>query len=155
MDLKSLSPFSRHHTHLRKSEPFEAMRHEINHLFDLSPFHNFNMGGIKVDMRENKDGITVSAELPGVKEEDVFVSLTKDLLSIQGEKKVEKEEKGESYYMTERSFGSFSRTLRLPYDVEAAKVNAEFDDGILTIKIPAPKTRIEKEKRIAIKKKKK
>ena len=113
------------------------------------------MGGIKVDMRENKDGITVSAELPGVKEEDVFVSLTKDLLSIQGEKKVEKEEKGESYYMTERSFGSFSRTLRLPYDVEAAKVNAEFDDGILTIKIPAPKTRIEKEKRIAIKKKKK
>lgn len=154
MDLKSLSPFSRHHHHLKASEPFEVMRHEINNLFDMNPFHDFSIGGMKIDMRENKHGMVVSVELPGIKEEDLSITLAKDLLTIQGEKKVEREEKGESYYMTERSFGDFSRTIRLPYEVEASKVKAEFDDGVLTITIPAPKARVEKEKRIAIKKKK-
>ena len=154
MNLKSFSPFNRRHIQRRKNDPLELMRREFHHLLDHNPFQDRGMAGVKVDMREDKSGITVSAELPGVAEEDLSITLEKDFVTIKGEKKCEKEEKGESYYMSERSFGSFSRTIRLPYDVDASKVVAEFDEGVLTLKIPAPKNRSASGKSIKIKKKK-
>jgi HSP20 family protein len=80
----------------------------------------------------------LTAELAGVTGKDVEVSLAGDVLTIKGEKKTEtKEKKGDSYY-TERSFGSFSRSLRLPFEVKDEKVDAKFKDGVLTVRLPKP-----------------
>ena len=80
----------------------------------------------------------VTAELPGVTDKDVEVSLAGDILTIRGEKKAEHEQKnGDSYY-AERRFGSFSRSLRLPFEVRDEKVDARFKDGVLTIHLPKP-----------------
>jgi len=154
MDLKALTPFNRRRVHRRKNDSLEGLRREFHHLFDYNPFHEVSLHSVRVDMHEDKGGVTVSAELPGVKEEDINVSLYHDMLTIKGEKRSKKEEKGESYYMSERSFGSFTRSLRLPYDVEANKVEAEFEGGVLSIRIPRPKSHAEAEKNIKIKKKK-
>lgn len=154
MDLKSLTPFNRRRAHRRKNNSLEGLRREFYHLLDYNPFQEVSLHNVRVDMHEDKGGLSVSAELPGVKEEDISISLYHDMLTIKGEKKSKKEEKDEHHYMTERSFGSFTRSLRLPYDAEANKVEAEFDNGILTLRIPRPKSHAAAEKNIKIKKKK-
>ena len=83
----------------------------------------------ELDVRENTNSITIEAELPGVEEKDVSVTLANGVLTIKGEKKQEKEEKSESYHLTERSFGSFERSLRLPDTVDDAKVEAQLRQG--------------------------
>lgn len=154
MDLKSLTPFNRRHIHRRKNDSLEGLRREFYSLLDYNPFQEVSLHNVRVDMHEDKNGVTISAELPGVEDEDISVSLYHDMLSIKGEKKSKKEEKSENHYMSERSFGSFTRSLRLPYDAEANKVEAEFDNGVLTIRIPRPKSHVAAEKNIKIKKKK-
>jgi HSP20 family protein len=154
MDLKSLTSFNRRHIHRRKNDSLEGLRREFYQLLDYNPFHEVSLHSVRVDMHEDKGGVTISAEIPGVKDEDISVSLYHEMLTIKGEKKSKKEEKGESYYMSERSFGSFTRSLRLPYEAETNKVEAEFDNGVLTIRIPRPKSHVAAEKNIKIKKKK-
>lgn len=154
MNLKSLTPFNRHHVHRRKNDSLEELRHEFYNLLDYNPFQEVRLHNVRVNMHEDKSGVTISAELPGVKDEDINVSMYHDMLTIKGKKKSRKEEKGENHYMSERSFGSFTRSLHLPYDAEANKVEAEFDNGVLTIHIPRPKSHVEAEKNIKIKKKK-
>lgn len=154
MDLKSLIPFNRRHVHRQKKESLEGLRSELYNLLDYNPFQEVSLHNIKVDMHEDKGGITIAAELPGVKDEDISVSMYHDMLTIKGEKKSKKEEKGENHYMSERSFGSFTRSLRLPYDAEANKVEAEFDNGVLSIRIPRPKSHVMEEKNIKVKKRK-
>ncbi len=89
-----------------------------------------------VDMYDNKDEIVVKAEIPGMKKEDLKVSITEDTLSIKGEMKKEEEAKEDDYYYSERTFGSFSRTLSLPSKIKANKVNAKFENGLLEIHMP-------------------
>jgi HSP20 family protein len=105
-----------------------------------------------LDVRENANSIIVEAELPGVDEKDVSVTLANGMLTITGEKKHEKEEKGESYYLAERSFGSFERALRLPDTVDDAKVEAKFDKGVLKVTAAKKPEAVKAERKIEIKK---
>ena len=90
----------------------------------------------KLDVSESKDAITVKAELPGVEQKDIAVSLQEGVLTIKGEKEAEKEEKDKQYHRVERSYGAFYRSVRLPAPVEADKVTATFKDGVVTITLP-------------------
>ncbi len=89
-----------------------------------------------VDVVEHDDSYVIEAELPGMNKNDIKISVTNDVLTIQGEKKVEKEDKKKNFHRTERSYGSFSRTFSLPGNVKADKVEAEFNNGVLTVKVP-------------------
>lgn len=77
----------------------------------------------------------ITMELPGVAEADIDVSVDEGLVTVKGEKKTSREEKGETWYFSERQFGSFSRSFRLPGDADPAKVSADLKDGVLTLSI--------------------
>jgi HSP20 family protein len=87
----------------------------------------------EVDIIESDKEYLIKAELPEVKKEDVKVSVEKGVLTIQGERKQEKEEKGKKFHRIERSYGSFERSFTLPDDADEGKVSAEFKDGILSV----------------------
>lgn len=89
-----------------------------------------------VDVFEKADKFVVKAELPGIKEEDIHVSVVGDTLSIRGEKKTETEVKEEDYYRSERSYGSFYRSIPIPSNVNADKISASFEDGVLEVALP-------------------
>jgi len=89
-----------------------------------------------LDVAETKEAVVVKAEIPGLDPKEIEVTLQGDLLTIKGEKKEEKEEKDEHYYRSERSYGAFVRTVRLPVPVDGSKVTATFKNGLLLIKLP-------------------
>ncbi|HMK50112.1 MAG TPA: Hsp20/alpha crystallin family protein [Thermodesulfovibrionales bacterium] len=146
---------------VRKQEtnPFADFRTEMNSLFD-NFFRGFEMepswarlGAFnpKIDVKESAKEISISAELPGLDDKDVVVSLTKDTVTITGEKKQEKESKGKDFYRMERSYGSFSRTIPLPSEIDPDKVKAEFKKGILSISLPKTAKAIKDMKKISVK----
>jgi HSP20 family protein len=106
-----------------------------------------------VDVFEKEDRFVVKAELPGMKEDDIDVSVVGDTLSIKGEKKTETEIKEEDYYRCERSYGSFYRSIPIPSNVDANKIEASFEDGVLEVALP--KSAKVKPKKIAVSAKKK
>jgi HSP20 family protein len=101
-----------------------------------------------VDFYEDKDDLVVKAELPGMEKQDIEVNVTDHRLTIKGEKKKEEKVEEENYYRTERSFGSFRRSLELPSDVQAEKAKASFRSGILEVRLP--KTEVAKAKEIKV-----
>ena len=106
-----------------------------------------------IEVFEKEDKFVVKAELPGMKEEDIDVSVVGDTLTIKGERKAESEVKEEDYYCCERSYGSFSRSIALPSSVDAKKIEASYEDGVLEVSLPkAPEV---KAKKIAVSAKKK
>jgi HSP20 family protein len=107
---------------------------------DLESLGSFNP---QVDMSEDDKAIRVTAELPGMDEKDIEINLSKDTLTIKGEKKSESEKKDEESYYMERSFGSFTRVLQIPAEVDPNKVEAVFKKGVLNITLP----KLEKEKK--------
>ena len=106
-----------------------------------------------IDVLEKEDRFVVKVELPGVKEEDVNVTVSGSTLTIEGEKKAESEVKKKGYYYSETSYGSFSRSITIPPTVDASKIEASYDKGVLEITIP--KTPEVKPKKIAVAAKKK
>lgn len=102
-----------------------------------------------VDIYEEKDDIVLKAELPGMTKDDIEVNVTDHQLTLKGEKKKEEEVKEDNYYRCERSFGSFSRVVDLPEEVQTEKAKASFKDGVLEIRVP--KTEEAKRKRIKVK----
>ena len=90
----------------------------------------------RMDVAETKDAFVVKAEIPGVDQKDISVSLQEQTLTVKGEKRQEKEEKDEQYHRVERAYGAFTRSFRLPATVDGAGVKAEFKDGLLTITLP-------------------
>lgn len=105
-----------------------------------------------LDIRETKSGLEVTAELPGIDEKDIELEIHDDVLSLKGEKRVEKEEKDEKAgaWHRERSYGAFSRTVRLPWAPDPAKVQASFDKGVLKIVAPRPAEAEQRARRIKI-----
>jgi HSP20 family protein len=146
----------------RPRDIFTAMRDEMDRMFERFEHgwprwpalfrHNGDFAVPDLDVRENANSIVVEAELPGVDEKDVSVTLANGVLTIKGEKKHEKEEKGESYYLAERSFGSFQRAIRLPDTVDDAKVEAKFDKGVLKVTAAKKPEAVKAERKIEIKK---
>jgi HSP20 family protein len=103
-----------------------------------------------VDIFEEGDGVVVKAELPGMKREDVEVSLTDDVITISGEKKKEEKVEKKNYYSLERTYGSFTRSFRLPAEVQTDKAKAKFESGVLEIRIPKTEEAKKKTKKIPI-----
>jgi HSP20 family protein len=102
-----------------------------------------------VDIYEDKDAIFVKAELPGVKSEDVQVHVENNILTVSGERKLEKKEDREGYHRVERTYGTFTRSFALPNNVAADQVEAELTDGVLNVRIPKKATA--QPKRITVK----
>jgi HSP20 family protein len=121
---------------------FASLRKEMDRLFervgdwDLPEMRTFGDWTPSLDISETKDALTVKAEIPGIDSKDISVSLDGQVLTIKGEKKHEKEEKDEQYYRTERAYGAFARTVRLPTSVDASKVTASYKNGLLTVTMP-------------------
>lgn len=143
---------------------FTAMRAEMDKMFERfehglphwpALFRRASDHGIVVpelDVRDNETSMTIEAELPGVDEKDISVTLANGVLTIKGEKKQSKEEKNESFHLTERSYGSFERSLRLPDSIDESKVDARFDKGVLKVTCAKKPEAIKAERRIEIKK---
>ena len=153
---RRLAPFARGGDH-----PFEMFQREMSRMFDdffrgaptrftgaEAPF-----GGPmpRVDVSETDNEYEVKAELPGLEESDVNLQLANNVLSIRGEKKAEREEKDKNYYLSERSFGSFQRSIPLPTDVEEDQVQASFKSGVLTVRLPKTERAKSQARRIEIK----
>jgi HSP20 family protein len=143
---------------------FAAMRDEMDKMFERfehgfprwpALFHRARGNGNvipELDVRENATSMIVEAELPGVDEKDISVTLANGVLTIKGEKQQSKEEKNESFYLAERSYGSFERSLRLPDSIDESKVDARFDKGVLKVTCAKKPEAIKAERRIEIKK---
>lgn len=124
-------------------------------MFDLDPFRGFdvppagvNLLSPRVDLTEADGTFELTAELPGMDENDIEVTIDSDMLTIKGEKTEEHAEKEKNYHLTERRYGAFQRSFRLPPNVDTAAIKADFDKGVL--KITMPKTEESKPKKIAI-----
>jgi HSP20 family protein len=167
MSITNLIPWKRESRREQPATPegsegyaIDTLQQDMNQLFDrffgrsvgLSPFwsEEGRMSFIpSVDVVETDDSVRVSAELPGLDQEDIELSLDNDLLVIRGEKRSETEEKGRYSYRAERRYGAFSRSVRLPAEVKAEKAEAVFKNGVLTVTLP--KTAVTRAKRIAVK----
>ena len=122
-------------------DPFRELRSlqdEVNRVFNAG----FNRGDNEmmrgawspsVDIFENKDSIVLEAELPGMKPEDVNISIENNVLTIHGERKFEKKDDKDNFHRVERSYGSFTRSFTLPPTVSSENVDAEFDNGVLRL----------------------
>jgi HSP20 family protein len=108
--------------------------------------------GPKIDVSETDNEIQVTAEMPGIDQNDVEVLLEDDRLIIRGEKKEEREDKDRNYHVRERVQGAFSRTLPLPFSPDPNQVRAEFKNGVMTITIPKPQEVKQKQHRIEVQK---
>jgi HSP20 family protein len=89
-----------------------------------------------VDITEDEKEYLIKADLPEVKKEDVKLTVQNDVMTISGERKYEKEEKGKKYHRVERAYGSFMRSFTLPEDADGSKVSAEYKDGVLRVRLP-------------------
>jgi len=106
-----------------------------------------------IEVFEKEDKFVVKADVPGIKTEDIDISVVGDILTIKGEKKAETEVKEEDYYCCERSYGSFYRSIALPSNIDANKIEANYEDGVLEVSLPkAPEV---KPKKVAVSAKKK
>lgn len=105
----------------------------------------------KSDMVETDKAIEVSIELPGMEMKDIEVTVNDDMLTVKGEKKIERQEEKKGYYLSERSYGAIYRTIPLPPGVDGEKAQASFKNGVLTIKLPQTPEAQAKVKRIEVK----
>jgi HSP20 family protein len=143
----------------RGSEGLGSLFREIEKTFDdfsrrtpLAGYFGDGTAAPKIDVSEGKDGLEVTAELPGVEEQDIEVTLSRDVLTIRGEKKSERDEadKDKNWHLVERRYGLFSRSVTLPYEPDSDKVEAKFEKGVLRVRLPKPAEMTKKEKKITI-----
>jgi len=130
----------------RTPSPMGWLRGEIDRLFDdlggtrsLFDFgpRSFSLApNPAIEMKEGDKDYRLTAELPGLSEKDVTIDLTDDMLTISGEKKEDQERKSDGYVLSERRYGAFRRQITIPNDVEPAKIEARFANGVLTIVMP-------------------
>lgn len=148
-----LLPFKR-----RSAAPsvFSEMDDLVKKMWFDFPFHNLQEDmdiawSPRLDVSETENGLEIVADLPGMEKKDIKISLEDNLLTIQGERKEEKESKDKQYHTIERRSGSFYRALRLPVEVEKDKVEAVFKDGVVTLRLPKSKEAKKKVAQIEIK----
>lgn len=156
----SMIPFAHKSNLAGKSayDPFHSFRHELDKLFEgfstalPTKLPISSLVDFKIDVSETDKAVLIKAELPGVEEKDIDVSVNEDVITIRGEKKAEKEEKEKSYHLVESSYGSFSRSLRLPFEPDAGKVSATYTNGVLNVSVEKPKAEKQSPQRIEVKK---
>jgi len=103
-----------------------------------------------IDVFEEGDDVVVKAELPGMSKENIDVKVTDDIVTISGEKKKEEKVEKKNYYRMERSYGSFTRSFRLPSEVQTGKATAKFKEGVLEIRIPKTEEAKKKQKKVLV-----
>ena len=163
MQMKDLIPWGRKTTgglRNQNDNPVAALQRDIGRVFDDfwsrfdRPFGLSTgvLGGSwpTADVSETDTAIEVSIELPGMDEKDIDVSVSEDTLTIRGEKKSETEKNEKGYYLSERSFGSFHRSIALPASVDTNKVDAKFKKGVLTVTLPKTPEAQERVKKIQV-----
>lgn len=130
----------------------DSLQSEVNRVFDA--FFG-NAAGTRArrwvpaaDLVETEDHLVLRADLPGLSRDDVEIEIKDGVLTVAGERRADHEEKSEGFYRVERSFGRFSRSMTLPDGIDADTIAAEFDDGVLEVRIPKPERR--KPHRVAI-----
>jgi HSP20 family protein len=144
-----------------RQDPFLSFQQQMNQMFDdffrgtgLEHFgpmrERWETLSPRVDVTETDKEVKVSAELPGLDEKEIDLSLSRDMLTIRGEKRREEEEQGRNYYRAERSYGAFHRSVPLPAPVDADRADAVFRKGVLTVILPKAST-VEGRKKITIK----
>jgi HSP20 family protein len=152
-------------------QPFESLRQEMDRVFedftrgfgrfplsrsvfDAEPMLRYESSvgpsAPAVDVVEKEKEFQITAELPGLDEKDIEINVADDILSIRGDKKEEREEKARNYHLSERRYGSFQRTFQLPSGIDAEKIAANFQKGLLTVTLPKTPEAQKKEKKIAI-----
>ncbi len=153
---------------LQAWRPFRSLRQEMDRLFEdferdwgwprstfgIEPFlrRELTFGGAPaVDVAESDKAYEITAELPGMAEKDVEVKLANGALTIKGEKLEEKEEKKKNYHVSERRYGAFERSFRLPDGVDAGKIEASFKNGVLKVTLPKTLEAQKPEKKIEVK----
>ena len=123
--------------------------------FETDPWRNFQgalgMAYPAIDTTETDKEYRLTAELPGMTDKDVDVTIANGVLTIKGEKKEESERRDEGYYMSERRYGSFQRALRLPDGIDDSKITADLANGVLTVKLPKAE-KAAKHRKVEIKK---
>ncbi len=145
----------------RYSDPFSVLRSEMDRVFDAFLGRGFGLPSLQrpggdqavmpsIDVCETENEVVVEAELPGMDEKDVTVTLSGGILTLKGEKKSEREEKKDDYHLTERSYGSFQRSFRVPEAVDQEQVTASFDKGVLKVTMQKRPDAGPSEKRIPI-----
>ena len=141
MKTKSLMPWSRSEKGVAPPDPFSALHEQMDDMLEKffararpdEPLAHF---WPSVDVSETEGEVKVQAELPGLEEKDIDASINDDVLTLKGEKRHEKEQKGEESYCLERSYGSFRRDIPLPSRVLTDQAKATFSKGVLTITVP-------------------
>jgi HSP20 family protein len=140
-------------------DPFVSFRRDIDRIFD----DFFNGRGLRpmtagwqgvtptIDVAETDREVVVTAEIPGLDEKDCEVTLAGDVLTIKGEKKAEHEQRDGNTYYAERRYGAFSRSVRLPFEVKDEQVDATYNRGVLTVRVPKPAEAQEAVRRIEVK----
>ncbi len=167
MTLRSLLPFGRDMmpaTDMSRdwgADVFRSLHREIDRVFDDmmrgTPMLDVGHAVPRLDVRDTEHGLEVVADLPGLDENDIDIRMTDNNLIIQGHKKAEKDSAvegrdKEGWRLHERSYGSFLRTVPLPYAIDEGKVTATYDKGVLTIELPKSPTAKEATRRIEVKK---
>jgi HSP20 family protein len=121
-----------------------TLREAMDRLFDDAFTRPLSQSGVSVipavDLYQTEDDVVVKANLPGLKADDVQITVTADLLTLHGEFKQENEQKGSTYHILERRSGTFERSVMLPTDVQGDKAKADFENGVLTITLPKAET---------------
>ena len=147
----------------RYSDPFLTFRNEIDRLFDrflagVPSFSSLRQGFPLAqdltpawDVKETEKELVVKADLPGIDEKDINLTIQDGVLTLRGEKKNENKDEGENYLLLERSFGSFERSIRLPDTIDEDKAEASFEKGVLTVKLPKRPELVKAQKKIEIK----
>lgn len=158
MSVGDLIPWRNRSSLARRSQqqdPFFALHHQINRLFDdftrgfeLPVSGERGLGWPSIEVKEDDKRVCVEAELPGLEEKDVEVTLTDNVLAIRGEKRVEQDDARQQY--SERYFGTFERRIQLGTEVDPDNVKASFKNGVLKIEIPKTEKAQERAKRIPI-----
>jgi HSP20 family protein len=119
--------------------PFPELRWDVDRLFDdvfSRPQFHFAPGGPEADFYETENEFVLEMDLPGFTHDDVDVTVEKGVLSIHGERTIEREEAEGTYHLRERTWGKFSRSFSIPHTIEADAVDAGFNKGVLTVKLP-------------------
>lgn len=162
MQIKDLIPWA-HKTHEPDTQsdehnPIATLQRDMNRVFEnfwtRAGQIDLPWGGndAKSDVVETEDRIEASIELPGMEMKDIDVTVSDDMLTIKGEKKVERQEEKKGYYLSERSYGSIYRTIPLPPGVDGDKAEASLKNGVLTVRLPKTPEAQAKVKHVEVKK---
>lgn len=140
-------------------EPFSRLRDEFDRMFDDSPGSTFSPRMLQklydnadpvVELRDKKNEYELVAEVPGMSSEDIDIKLSDGMLRLSGEKSESQEEEGAGFLFSERRYGMFERSIKLPAGIDHKKIHAEAKNGLLTVRLPKSPEALEKERKIPI-----